>query len=97
MARDALLAAAACTPDTAAAYRGLRADLYRLILHPGKSTGRHFAEFFIGSLGRSLAVNLPLYAVPALLVHRQRLLGRARNLSLVRSFFSCTPLFSRST
>jgi len=71
-ARQPLLAAAAAPIADLGA---LRAKLYRMILFPGKSTWRHYVEFVGGSLSRSLAVNLPIYAVPALLVHRRRLLG----------------------
>ena len=71
-ARDALLAAAAKDP---AAQRAARASFWGLLLHPGQSALGHAARFWVSSLPRSVAVNLPIYAVPALVVHRGRLLG----------------------
>ena len=71
-ARDALLAAAAKDP---AAQRAARASFWGLLLHPGQSAFGHAARFWVSSLPRSVAVNLPIYAVPALVVHRGRLLG----------------------
>ena len=77
-ARDALFAASsaavpASIDDPAA--RALRARLYGMILYPGRSAVSHCLEFFAKSLPRSLAVNLPMYLVPALLVHRKKLFG----------------------
>lgn len=80
-ARDALLEAAATAASSSSAaiddpaMRELRAKLFGMILYPGQSAVGHWVEFFVNSLSRSLAVNLPIYLVPALLVHRGRLLG----------------------
>ena len=70
-ARDALIAAAAKDP---AAQRAARASFWGLLLHRGRPAFGHAA--ILGLVApRSVAVNLPIYAVPALVVHRGRLLG----------------------
>jgi hypothetical protein len=49
------------------------ARLFRAALHPGVGAAEHFVRFLFASLPRSFAVNLPIYLVPAVVLHRRRL------------------------
>ena len=42
-------------------------------IHPGQSCTSHAIKFFPGAYGRALPVYLPVYIIPAILVHRQKL------------------------
>ncbi|KAF3326428.1 Transmembrane protein 135 [Carex littledalei] len=46
------------------------------IIHGNQSCSGHFLSFFIQAYGRAVPVYLPVYLVPALIVHRQGLLKR---------------------
>ncbi|XP_078164409.1 uncharacterized protein LOC144559268 isoform X2 [Carex rostrata] len=46
------------------------------IVHGNQSCSGHFLSFFIQAYGRAVPVYLPVYLVPALIVHRQGLLKR---------------------
>ena len=50
-------------------------SLWGLVLYPGSNAFTHFLTFYRGALGRALPIYVPLYAVPALIVHRHNLLG----------------------
>ena len=52
-----------------------RPQLWGALLHPGQSPIEHFARFFVSSLARSVTIYFPLYLLPAVLVHRKKLLG----------------------
>lgn len=49
--------------------------LWGLVLYPGSHALAHFFRFYREALGRALPIYVPLYAIPALIVHRHRLLG----------------------
>ena len=40
------------------------------LLHPGQSCGAHFLHFLRGAYARAVGVYIPVYLVPALVVHR---------------------------
>ncbi|KAK1307593.1 hypothetical protein QJS10_CPA09g00372 [Acorus calamus] len=46
------------------------------IIHEHQSCGGHFIRFLFQAYGRALPVYLPVYLIPALIVHRQDLLKR---------------------
>ncbi|KAF6140602.1 hypothetical protein GIB67_013895 [Kingdonia uniflora] len=46
------------------------------IIHGGQTCGSHFLSFLIRAYGRALPVYLPVYLIPALIVHRQELSKR---------------------
>lgn len=46
------------------------------IVHGNQSCGAHFISFLIQAYKRALPVYLPVYLIPALIVHRQGLLKR---------------------
>lgn len=46
------------------------------IIHGNQSCGEHVVSFFIQAYKRALPVYLPVYLIPALIVHRQGLLKR---------------------
>eukprot|EP00252_Welwitschia_mirabilis_P025869 TRINITY_DN8246_c0_g1_i2.p1 TRINITY_DN8246_c0_g1~~TRINITY_DN8246_c0_g1_i2.p1 ORF type:complete len:513 (-),score=84.57 TRINITY_DN8246_c0_g1_i2:234-1772(-) len=55
------------------------------IIHGNQSCHQHTISFFFSAIARSLPVYLPVYLIPALIVHRQRLLKRPVPL-LVKTF-----------
>lgn len=46
------------------------------IIHGNQSCGGHFVSFIIEAYKRALPVYLPVYLIPALIVHRQGLAER---------------------
>ncbi|KAG8632934.1 uncharacterized protein LOC110607054 [Manihot esculenta] len=50
------------------------------IIHGNQSCGEHVVSFFIQAYKRALPVYLPVYLIPALIVHRQGLLKRPCNI-----------------
>ncbi|KAL4452113.1 hypothetical protein ABPG75_007775 [Micractinium tetrahymenae] len=71
--------AAACTAAPLAALAGTELAGFRStipcgFLHPGQACTQHTASFFPGAYLRALPVYFPVYVVPAILVHRKRLL-----------------------
>lgn len=46
------------------------------MIHGNQACGAHFVTFLIQAYKRALPVYLPVYLIPALIVHRQGLLKR---------------------
>lgn len=68
-------------PDYLAALKGTVYESQKVaipceILHPGKSCGYHSITFFPAAYLRALPVYLPVYIIPASLVHRHKLLAK---------------------
>ncbi|THU49581.1 hypothetical protein C4D60_Mb06t11050 [Musa balbisiana] len=59
------------------------------IVHGNQSCSRHFITFLFQEYGRAIPVYLPVYLVPALIVHRQGLLKRAWTCLLFRILKRC--------
>ena len=51
-------------------------------LHPGQSCGSHFACFLPAAYLRALPVYVPIYVVPAILVHRDKFLKRPADVTV---------------
>uniref|UniRef100_M8CC92 Transmembrane protein 135 N-terminal domain-containing protein n=1 Tax=Aegilops tauschii TaxID=37682 RepID=M8CC92_AEGTA len=63
------------------------------IVHGNQSCAGHFISFLLQAYGRAVPVYIPVYLVPALVVHRQDLMKRAWTCFLFRTFEKCsTPL-----
>lgn len=56
------------------------------IVHGNQSCSEHFISFLIQAYKRALPVYLPVYLIPALIVHRKGLLKRWLHLSYLISF-----------
>ncbi|KAG9144386.1 hypothetical protein Leryth_017515 [Lithospermum erythrorhizon] len=59
------------------------------IIHENQSCGAHFISFLIQAYQRALPVYIPVYLVPALLVHRKGLLRRMWTCFLFRLLKKC--------
>jgi hypothetical protein len=55
-------------------FQGFHGNVPCEILHPGLTCNEHFFKFFPEGYLRALPVYLPVYVIPAALVHRQKLL-----------------------
>nr|XP_019707057.1 uncharacterized protein LOC105048628 isoform X2 [Elaeis guineensis] len=68
------------------------------IIHGNQSCVGHFISFLLQAYKRALPVYLPVYLVPALIVHRQGLMKRAWTCLLFRIFKRCnTPMVAMGT
>jgi len=55
-----------------------RAELFRLICFKGASNPEHFFKHIAESFSTTLSVYLPVYLIPALMIHREKLLSAER-------------------
>lgn len=60
---------------------------YFQIIHGNQSCGGHVLSFFIQAYKRAIPVYLPVYLIPALIVHRQGLLKRYRTRCFSQVFY----------
>lgn len=60
-----------------------RSELYRLLFFRGASNAEHFAAHVAKSFAATLSVYLPVYLVPALVVHREKLFSLKRGPDLL--------------
>ncbi|KAK2984638.1 hypothetical protein RJ640_006621 [Escallonia rubra] len=68
------------------------------IIHGNQSCGGHFLSFLLQAYKRALPVYLPVYLIPALIVHRQGLSKRMSTCFLFRLFRSCNvPMVAMGT
>ncbi|KAI7842218.1 hypothetical protein COHA_004131 [Chlorella ohadii] len=54
------------------------------LVHPGQTCSQHALEFFPGAYLRALPVYFPVYVIPAILVHRKKLLSPSKAPTLWR-------------